>query len=76
MAWFTFPLKIIFEGTMNYSLGVFFKKWSFQVDNENPVYFARTYMYMTRNCIAIMRAIACLLFLKTTVKQGHAHIII
>ena len=50
--------------------------WCFHVDNKNPLYFARTYVYMRRNCIAKMRAIARLVFLKITVKQSHAHIVI
>ena len=56
--------------TMNYSLGVFIKNivFTYSVDNENPLYFARTYVH-TRNCIAKMRAIARLVFLKITVKQ-------
>ena len=64
----------IFERTMNYSLGVFFKKWCFHIDNKNPLYFARIYVYMTCNRIAKMRAIARLVFLKNTVKQSHTQV--
>ena len=59
---------------MNYnSLGVLKKIWRFHVDNKNPLYFARTYVYMRRNCIPKMRAIACLVFLKITVEYKPVH---
>ena len=58
-------MKAIFERTMNYSLiWCLFKNWCFHVDNKNPLNFARTYVYIRRNCIAKIRAIARLVFLQ------------
>ncbi len=34
---------------MNYKLGVFSKNWRFGIENENGPYFARMYVYMSRN---------------------------
>ena len=51
----------IFDKTMNYSLGDFFKNG---VKNSNCSYFAYMYVYMLRGSTAKMSIIACLVFLK------------
>ena len=62
---------MVFYGSVQDALAV---SHTLHVDNKNPLYFAWTYVYMRRKCIAKMRAIARLVFLKITVKQSHTHV--
>ena len=55
----------IFDKTVNYNLGVFFKNG---VENQNCSIFANMYVYMSCGCTAKTSVIACLVFLKTVAK--------
>ncbi len=57
----------IFDKTVNYNLGVFFKKCRFGIENENGLYFARMYIYMSYSYTAKTSVLASIVFLKITV---------